>query len=961
MRFGARHGRSGPHGAPAHLVATPIPGDGKALNRRLTLALPLAVSLSTVLVLAAPAVALGAPEAPQTSGVSELSNTTARVEGVLNPGALAPAGWLFVYKQGAACTGGTTTPPHPEAEVEAQPVAATLVGLQPGSEYTACLVARNGEGETIGNPVSFTTGSEGPALEAETFSEVGSASATLRASIVTHGSPGTFLVEYGPTAEYGSATVTKALPANPATSSATVVLTGLQSESTYHFRFLVTTDLGSDGGPDASFSTLAPGLGGLPDGRVAEMVTPPNNLDAEAYVRSAGHLPLSEEDGIFTDLPFQASADGNAVAYVSSPTAGGNGSAGTGEGNEDLARRTGPGVWSAEAILPPAYVGPAYQAFSEDLSIGVLEADPRGSGEGIPALTPDAPTNTGVLYKRTGPPATYKAVFTATPTRELWTAGVPVENTGGNPIDFTGASADFAHILFEANGVLTANAVDGGEEVNNLYDSHAGTLDLVNVLPDGTSEPNATFGGPWQPVGETENAGPDLERIISTDGSRIYWTDLNAAHKNLYLRKNAGTPSASTVQVDRAVGGEGVFWTASATGEVAYFTRGDLYRYEAASDTTTDITPGAEVEGVLAASEDGDYVYFVSKASLAPGAEPQTCDQSPANDATSLCNLYVYRHGQPLHYIAALQASDGNAIFPFGISGGNRENGDWIGSLGHRTAETTPNGQSLVFMSSRSLTGYESDGYSEVYLFNVDRGISCVSCDPTGEPASTSTLSDLVSAAGFVPISWTVAHRLRWMSDDGARVFFDSRARLVPEDQNDRQDVYEWERQGAAGCSRIAGCLYLLSGGSSTASSWLLDVSATGDDAFVITRARLAPQDQNENYDVYDLRVGGAAQAPTVGCVGLGCRPELTQPPSFSTPSTLSSIGPGNLAPPSASPLTRAKPKPKPRRCKRGYIRHRGKCVKAHQRRRAHKTHRRGSRVAHRRSAAAGLRAGGNR
>ena len=66
--------------------------------------------------------------------------------------------------------------------------------------------------------------------------------------------------------------------------------------------------------------------------------------------------------------------------------------------------------------------------------------------------------------------------------------------------------------------------------------------------------------------------------------------------------------------------GPGAYWTASADGSLVYFTNGDLYQYDTNTAQTTDITPGGEVQGVLGASEDGSYVYFVAKGVLAAGA-----------------------------------------------------------------------------------------------------------------------------------------------------------------------------------------------------------------------------------------------------------------------------------------------------------------------------------------------------
>ena len=97
----------------------------------------------------------------------------------------------------------------------------------------------------------------------------------------------------------------------------------------------------------------------------------------------------------------------------------------------------------------------------------------------------------------------------------------------------------------------------------------------------------------------------DLSHVISADGSRVFWTDLTT--NGLYMRENPTSSDAKTVEI--AAGGR--FWTASADGSRVFYTNGDLYEYEVENGQTTDLTPGVEVVGVVGASEDGEYLYYV--------------------------------------------------------------------------------------------------------------------------------------------------------------------------------------------------------------------------------------------------------------------------------------------------------------------------------------------------------------
>jgi hypothetical protein len=773
-------------------------------------------------------------------------------------------------------------------------------------------------GVVAGMALVFVPGAlaAGPVIESESFSGVGSAGAELHATIDDGGEPSSFYVVYGTSSSYEKATASQSLGASGESTTVTVSLEGLGAGTVYDFQFVVKSSLGTDTGENVSFSTLPSAFFGLPDGRVAEMITPPSNHNAEVYVPEAGQL-ANEENGTYTGLQFEASESGSRLAYVSAPTEGGNGSSGDGGGDQQLASRVGPGVWSNANIQPDGFVGPAYQAFSSELSLGVLDAEAPPVGRA--PLSPAAPTNTNVLYSRSLATGEYSPFFTDTPSRNLFAYGFPATQEAA-PLYFAGASANFETTFFEADGSLTENAVDGGPEVNNLYASHGGALTPINVLPgDGSTEPNATFGAPWQSGAREENTGPNFDRAISQDGSRAFWTALKTEEiagqqvttpKALYVREGVGSPHESTTQIDGAVGGGGLFWAASAYGSKVYFTKGDLYQYDTETHQTTDLAPGGEVQGVLAASENGEYVYFVARAALASRATPQACDDAtPRTSRESSCNLYLYREGQPLQYIGVLPTTDGTAIVPF-TSEGAQESGDWVGDLSHRTAEATPDGHQLVFMSTARLTSRPTDGSSEVYLFDSESSeITCVSCSTTGEaPLDLDGRGGGVATGGFVPIGHSLVRQPRWINDQGNQVFFDSAEPLVANAQNGQQNVYEWEREGNGTCHTVGGCQYLLSGATSTSGSWLLDSSASGNDVFIATRARLSPQDENESYDAYDLSVGGVQPVAPSVCLGTGCQGAPQAPPVFATPSSATFTGVGNFSP---TPALAAKPQVK--------------------------------------------------
>jgi hypothetical protein len=112
--------------------------------------------------------ASGAPEEPITEACGGLvvQPGVFPLCGTLNPDSSAVVGYHFAYNAGASCIGGSTTPAEAEEEVADIKVSSQVEGLQPGTEYTYCLVAVNSSGETVGQALKFET-ERGPVSEPE--------------------------------------------------------------------------------------------------------------------------------------------------------------------------------------------------------------------------------------------------------------------------------------------------------------------------------------------------------------------------------------------------------------------------------------------------------------------------------------------------------------------------------------------------------------------------------------------------------------------------------------------------------------------------------------------------------------------------------------------------------------------------------------------------------------------------
>ena len=135
------------------------------------------------------------------------------------------------------------------------------------------------------------------------------------------------------------------------------------------------------------------------------------------------------------------------------------------------------------------------------------------------------------------------------------------------------------------------------------------------------------------------------------------------------------------------------------------------------------------------------------------------------------------------------------------------------------------------------------------------------------------------SLVGWTPSDLTHALRQpRYLSNSG-RLFFNSSDALVPSDINGTEDVYEYEPEGRscgseseslsevfkpANGSEAAGCVALISSGTSSRESAFLDASGLGpggeegEDVFFLTAAQLTEQDVDSAFDIYDAHICSA-------------------------------------------------------------------------------------------------------
>jgi hypothetical protein len=704
------------------------------------------------------------------------------------------------------------------------------------------------------------------------------------------------------------------------------LLSGLSPNTAYRFRFRATNAGGVTTGAGAKFTTdalpgelqaeevgcanvsLRQGFAALlPDCRAYEMVSPPTKLGEVIAPEplggtcpSLGCLPGSGE----RMRPMQSAPDGGSVVYSGQPFSAGL----SGGQNTYLSGRGGPG-WSLDALNPLAAVG-TWEAFSEDLSRGVFVQS------GI-ALAPSAPTRGGKafanLYLRDAAGALTPLITEEPPNRSPGGPGeLKVRYAAANA--GTATSEAFTHIAFEANDALTGPAVHapaappltaGGQCLGSpcdLYEWSGGQLSLVNVAPgNGAALGRAAIGGGRLLERSAGHEVPALDNAISADGSRVFWSSEETGH--VYVRVNGletlEVPGPGTCEASEPSASRACFLTASAEGAEVLLSNGQLFGLNGAGSAYVlrgDLTEGeGGFEGYLASGEEEGRVarvYFADPKIL-PGAAANVAGEK-AKELVGRVNLY-YWHAGTTSFIASLPGTDNVGEFF----------GDWRAPRADRTAQATGDGRYLTFMSTASLSGYDNscrqlngarEKCSEVFEYAAETGVlGCPSCNPSGQPplgpSNLARLSVVASAPDFRQPN-------NLPPTGNGRLFFESQDSLVSQDTNGHiQDVYEWEPGGVGGCAEPAGCVRLISSGSSPNDSMFMDASATGDDAFFITRQQLLSRDKDGQLDLYDARVGGGLgeEAPGV-CSGEGCRGSLVSAPVSLVTGSILFNGPGNVA-----------------------------------------------------------------
>jgi len=308
--------------------------------------------------------------------------------------------------------------------------------------------------------------------------------------------------------------------------------------------------------------------------------------------------------------------------------------------------------------------------------------------------------------------------------------------------------------------------------------------------------------------------------------------------------------------------------------------------------------------------DEGNQVSEFDSAGNPVGTPTSETSQGPISNSHGVAadsgNLAIgdRGHANVAYYGPSVTPSDPSTDNPVVV-----DSVDAAGTRNTADFQVSPSGNDAVFTSTLPLTGYDNAAHREVFRYDAPTDtLDCASCNSTSEQATGEA---------------TLASNGLSLTDDG-QVFFNSTEGLVDRDLNGNKDVYEWEKNA----SYPNGTVQLISTGTSPLDSSLLGVSADGTDAYFFTHDTLVTSDNNgDRVKLYDARVnGGFDQAP----------------PPHQCQASDECHGPSSQAPPppnikatAGTPVGNTTQTQAPIRCKKGFVKRQGKCVRKRHHRKA--------------------------
>jgi len=885
-----------------------------------------------------------------TDPVTTTTDTTATVTGNVNP----EGGHVVCTLQYATSSdfSGATDVAVPDCETlslagGAQAVSGDATGLTPNTTYYVRLrVSRPFvSGSTVASSSqSFASDSVPPVVTEVGAVAVEDTAARLVGTIDPRNAETSYVFEYGSTPALGSSTAPLAVGGGTTPVVVSQVITGLAKDTTYFFRLTATNDFGPTPSPQASLHTRAEPFAPA-DHRAYEQVSPVYKNFGNAVPGTGSFMPATE----YVALNGQAVVYGSQNAFANPP----------GQILKSMAsyvsRRDADG-WHTQPVFPNTCAADAdntdFFEFARQVerAAGIspnadyaLIPQREYAGCATPPLDPTAPLPATNLYRANfdDDPVSYDLIVPS------FDEAPPVQHVASLTGEYIGTSDDFSHIYYGTSAAVANSEAPYGDAFTKLWEWDNGVVRLASVDPSGTP-----FTGKMSMVtgvGGALQRMSDATNSVSADGSRFFFeapmNPNNSGPNDIYMRESGvATYNVSESECTVSCGPDEPsqrrqrFRWASADGAVVTFETPakllnadtndagtnnygpDLYAYRHSPNPTAESNltllskdnepadgTSSGFQEVIGMADDGSSVFFIASGQLLAG--------EPIAPGPKVYR-WSWNGGAPtLQYLASAKNEGQHKL-------------EEILSFERRV---TRSGDALMMEATARIDPVaDHDDDTDVYLWRLGKGWSCISCQTPGSPSSGPSTTGRTgpSVSGIAGTERSVARELvSAMSEDGSRVFFQTQDALVPTDTNGPcsldtdvgyytcTDIYEWND----------GRISLVTTGTGSRDLGLIGVGESGDDVFFYSAEQLVGWDRDNLIDVYDARVGSGLPEPPpqpAACEGEACRGATSSAPGSSGAGTAVFQGPGN----SANNTSKACPKGKRK------VRRAGKttCVKRH-------------------------------
>jgi hypothetical protein len=384
------------------------------------------------------------------------------------------------------------------------------------------------------------------------------------------------------------------------------------------------------------------------------------------------------------------------------------------------------------------------------------------------------------------------------------------------------ASADATRIVFAGDGHWTAGDTD--TSTADVYTAKDGVVQWVSQGPTGGNAD--TFGA------EPTAMSGDGDRIVFETAENLTADDTDYKTRDVYLREGGTTTRLST----GPLGGNTDGYDAEVVGQsddarrivmrtperlTADDTDAQFDLYVRGGGQTAKVTPGngayeAKIAGV---SADGGTVVFTTQERLTPDDTDTRADayrvagghiarvstgprggnspDDPVGDEPNAIGgqvlfmsddgtRVVFNTYEPLTADDTDHQSDSYLWTPAGVQKVTPGNGEDAASgweLSATVVGGSPDGSHLLFITYERLTSDDSDDELDLYEW-AGGAIRRVTTGPSGgnEPGQHIYCH---------PVIYDYCGSLRYVSEDGARIVFETTERLVPADTDDLIDVYQ--------------------------------------------------------------------------------------------------------------------------------------------------------------------------